>query len=949
MSSLQEYVSLAAILGLVVLLSFCKADHPASNKEAEALLKWKNSLQNQSVFESWLFPISHTNSTPQSPCKWYGITCNNAGTVTQIELFGRDINGTLQNFDFSSFPHLLRLDLRRNNLRGTIPSNIGMISNLQWLDLSSNAFNGSLPLSLANLTKVFQLDISRNNITGILDRRLFPYESSQPKTGLLSLNYLLLQDNQLGGEIPEEIGNLKFLITLVLDGNKFTGPIPPSLGNLSHLHALRLANNQLSGQVPSTLVALRNLSDVRLMYNQFSGALPTKLGSVSSITVLHLAYNNFTGHLPPQVCRDGKLVNFSTAFNHFTGPIPVSLKNCPSLYRARLEYNQLTGYIDQDFGVYPNLTYIDLSFNNLEGELSRNWGECKKLEVLQISGNMISGKIPTQIVHSSQLVKLDLSHNQLIGEIPENIGNLFKLSSLRLQDNRLSGRLPVGIGALPNLETLELSMNMLSGPIPDQIGDCSRLRKLSLSKNLLKGPIPHQIGDLLALQELLDFSYNSLGGAIPPQLGRLTSLETLNLSHNNLTGSVPDSFKYMVSLSDINLSNNLLEGPVPDIKIFQSAPPEALSNNKALCGNIKGLSPCGNTTLTDRNDGRKKNHKIEIIVVSSLVGSFLISAMFVGILAFLWKKKSSTNSMKAERTRRGENPFSIWYFDGRVVYEDILEATKNFDDMYCVGVGVSGKVYRADIPGYDILAIKKLNFQAINDSDALENIKYFGNEVAALTEIKHRNIVKLYGFCCQGVHTFLVYEFIERGSLADMLRSECIMIMLLGETHICSRTHTHNVPPIIHRDISSKNILLDSELQAHVSDFGTARFLNPDSSNWTEVAGTFGYMAPELAYTMVVTEKCDVYGFGVLALEVIMGKHPGELIRSLQSSAGDESSIEDEDLLMDPRLSPPETQSLCDKLSSIVKLAISCLAASPQSRPTMRTVSKLLEMHGPDD
>lgn len=109
------------------------------------------------------------------------------------------------------------------------------------------------------------------------------------------------------------------------------------------------------------------------------------------------------------------------------------------------------------------------------------------------------------------------------------------------------------------------------------------------------------------------------------------------------------------------------------------------------------------------------------------------------------------------------------------------------------------------------------------------------------------------------------------------------------------------------------------------------------------------YFVAELAYTMVVTEKCDVYGFGVLALEVIMGKHPGELIRSLQSSAGDESSIEDEDVLMDPRLSPPETQSLCDKLSSIVKLAISCLAASPQSRPTMRTVSKLLEMHGPDD
>ncbi|KAH7515864.1 hypothetical protein FEM48_Zijuj10G0071700 [Ziziphus jujuba var. spinosa] len=164
-----------------------------------------------------------------------------------------------------------------------------MVSKLQLLDLSTNSLNGTLPLSLANLTQVSELDLSRNDITGILDGSLFPSESStEPKTGLLSLRYLLFQDTLLGGKIPKEIGNLKFLVSLVLDRSHFNGPIPPSLGNLSHLQALRLSENQLSGKVPETLVNLRNLTDLRLFTNKLSGVVPKELGNFSSFTVLHL-------------------------------------------------------------------------------------------------------------------------------------------------------------------------------------------------------------------------------------------------------------------------------------------------------------------------------------------------------------------------------------------------------------------------------------------------------------------------------------------------------------------------------------------------------------------------------------------------------------------------------------------------------------------------------------
>ena len=209
--------------------------------------------------------------------------------------------------------------------------------------------------------------------------------------------------------------------------------------------------------------------------------------------------------------------------------------------------------------------------------------------------------------------------------------------------------------------------------------------------------------------------------------------------------------------------------------------------------------------------------------------------------------------LQSEPKSKVENRFAICYFDGKIVYKDILEATNNFDEEYCIGAGGSGKVYKAKMPGSDqVLAVKKLSLETTDDSQA-KNIKSFANEVAALTEIKHRNIVKLFGFCSQGAHTFLVYEFMERGSVSDILRSddyakeldwEKRIRIIKGVADALCYMHNDCVPPLIHRDISSKNVLLDSQLEARVSDFGTAKFLNPDSSNWTAVAGTYGYVAP---------------------------------------------------------------------------------------------------------
>ncbi|KAG5249162.1 leucine-rich repeat receptor protein [Salix suchowensis] len=936
-------VSLQLLIEWIVLFLFFSEASLASNTEAEALLKWKDSLGNQSILQSWVAP-ENSSSRTLSPCLWRGITCDNAGNVTQINLPNVGLTGTLQNLNFSSLTNLLRLDLRENQLTGTIPSSIGVLYKLQYLDLATNLLYGTLPLSLADLTQAYELDFSRNNITGIIDPRLFPDGSAASKTGLVSLKNFLLQTTGLGGRIPEEIGNCKFLSLLALDENRFYGPIPSSLGNLSELTVLRLSGNLFSGNIPPNIGTLSKLTDLRLLTNQLSGFVPAELGNLSSLTVLHLAENQFTGHLPQQICQGGKLVNFSAAYNNFSGPIPVSLKNCHTLYRVRLEHNQLSGFLDQDFGVYPNLTYIDLSFNKVRGELSPKWGECKNLTVLRVAGNLLGGKIPDEVVLLNQLRVIDLSSNQISGELPAQLGKLSNLLVLNLKDNMLSGQVPVGIEGLSSLEDLDLSSNMLSGPIPYQIGECSKLRFLSLGMNSFKGTIPYQIGNLVGLHDLLDLSYNLLSGGIPSQLAKLTSLAQLNLSHNNLSGSIPASLSNMLSLVSVNFSHNNLEGPLPDISIFQLADPGSYSNNKDLCGEVQGLRRC--TTRANEKDGGMKKSKL-VIIVASIASALFLSLALGGIIAFLHHRNSRNVSAHGSRPRR-EIPFSIWFFKGKIAYEDIIEATKNFDDMYCIGEGGTGKVYKAEMPDGQVLAVKRLNY--LVQDEEIETTKSFSNEVAALTELRHRNIVKLYGFCSQGRHTFLMYEFMERGSLAGMLSDEegareldweKRIAVVKDIAHALSYMHHDCVPPIVHRDISSKNVLLNSELEAHVSDFGTARFLKPDSSNWTAIAGTYGYVAPELAYTMEVNEKSDVYSFGVLAFEVLMGKHPGELISYLHSSANQEIHFED---ATDPRLSPPAERKAVDLLSRVITLARSCTRVDPRSRPTMRTVSQLLEM-----
>ncbi|KAH9676417.1 MDIS1-interacting receptor like kinase 2 [Citrus sinensis] len=655
--------------------------------------------------------------------------------------------------------------------------------------------------------------------------------------------------SNISGNIPSEIGALSKLQILDLSHNNLTGTIPSKLGNLNNLVELYLSRSNLNGPIPSTLGHLTRLSILDLSSNSLVGPIPFTLGHLTQLTTLKL---------------------FS---NQINGCIPLDFGNLRHLKEVDLSGNKLNGPIASTIGDLTNLNSLDLSSNQLSGPLPQEIGYLENLVYLSLNVNNLTGPIPSTLGRLTSLSDLDLSHNSLFGPIPPTLSHLTRLTTLKLFSNQINGSIPLGIGNLENLERVDMSSNKLEGPIPLTIGDLTNLIYLDLSLNQLSGPIPSTFGHLTLLK-FLNLNSNKLNGSIPSELMNCFSLQSLILSNNSLTGRIPSEIRNLSYLHELDLSLNFISGMTP---------PQHF----------------------------KQKHSIRDRLVTVVLPIIAFLTLIFGIL-FLIRQKGMKSKPETKQSRRGDE-FSIWNFDGRIVFEDIIKATEDFDMKYCIGTGAF--------------------------------LETFQNEARILSGIKHRNIVKLYGFCLHKKCMFFIYEYMKRGSLFRILRNNEKAVQLDWNKRVnivksvaqaFSYLHNDCGPSIIHRDISSNNILLNSELEAFVADFGIARLMYSDSSNQTLLAGTYGYIAPELAYTMEVTEKCDVYSFGVVALEVLMGRHPGDLL-SLSSSPDQNIKLID---VLDPRLPPPVDQMVMHDIILVSTVAFACLCSEPKSRPTMKVVSK---------
>jgi Leucine-rich repeat (LRR) protein len=420
---------------------------------------------------------TNTWDLEQSIDTWYGVSLNEEGCVTCLDLDGDP--------DCAADFHTTG-----NNLTGIIPPELGSLNELRFLSLFSNQISGSIPPELGNLINLTILNLEHNQIEGSIPAEL---------GGLINLDLLNLRDNELDGSIPATLGNLIELRSLFLGSNQLNGSIPSEIGNLIGLRILDLSRNQLENSIPAELGNLVSLENLNLYDNRLEGAIPPELGNLRALDFLFLQENRLSGSIPVELANLTNLRLLDLSVNQLNGSIPPVLSNLLNLGTLSLHSNQLTGGIPPELSNLSNLYELELSGNQLTGEIPSELSNLSNLVLLGLYANQLSGSIPPEIGELTNLRQLALGENQLSGAIPPELGNLVNLGWLNLHGNQLSGNIPAEIGSLTRLRGLFLSENQLSGNIPIELNHLARLSHLSLYSNQLSGCFPEGMQTFCAL------------------------------------------------------------------------------------------------------------------------------------------------------------------------------------------------------------------------------------------------------------------------------------------------------------------------------------------------------------------------------------------------------------------------------------------------------------------
>ncbi|XP_015693222.1 probable LRR receptor-like serine/threonine-protein kinase At1g56140 [Oryza brachyantha] len=868
---------------------------------------------------------------------------NSVCHIIKLRVFKLDVVGQIP-MELQNFTYMEDMNIAYNYLSGGVPSFFGKFTAMQYLNLAFNPLSGPLPKEIGNLTNLLSLGISFNNFTG---------------------------------RLPEEMGNLVKLQQLYIDSSGFSGPFPSTFSKLQNLKILRAQDNDFTGKIPDNFGSMSSLEDMAFQGNSFEGPIPASLSNLTKLTNLRL----------------GDIVNGSSSLafvSNLTSLSNLILRNC------RISGN--LGLIN--FSKFEKLTYLDLSFNNMTGQIPLSIVNLRNLEFLFLGDNNLTGSLPDVI--SSSLKTLDFSYNQLTGGFPSwvNQNNL----QLNLVANNF-----VLVGT--NISTLPSGLSCLQRDTPCFRGspeyysfavDCGSNRSTIASDNTIYEADPmnlgtasyyvtdqtrwgvSSVGNFFQATNAMDRIYSSqhFQNTIDSKLFETARMSAsslryygLGLENGNYTVllqfaefSYPDSPTWLSlgrrvfdiyvqgALKEKNFDIRKTAGGKSFIAINRSYTATVSKNfleihlfwaGKGTCclptqghygPTISALSVTPNFTPTVRNGVPRKRSKAGAIVGVVIGASILGLAALFGIFLLVKKRRAIAQERKELYNLVGRpDVFSS---------TELKLATNNFSPQNILGEGGYGPVYKGELPDGRVVAVKQLS------ESSHQGKSQFVTEVATISAVQHRNLVKLHGCCIDSKSPLLVYEYLENGSLDRALfrdtglnldwptRFEIILGIARGLTYL----HEESSVRIVHRDIKASNVLLDTDLNPKISDFGLAKLYDEKKTHIsTAIAGTLGYLAPEYAMRGRLTEKADVFAFGVVALETVAG-------RSNTDNSLDETKVylfgwawdlyEKEQALgiVDPRMK----EFRRDEALRVILVALMCTQGSPHQRPAMSKVVAML-------